>query len=276
MSFVKHSENKKMNKIIVTLILVSFISLAFTSDKPQTQVPFPYGTNEYIAYRVHYGFINAGEAKMQIDDKLYLINNKICHKAFVMGATSGPFDMAMRIRDSWATYLDTASRTPQRAIRDIAENKYRLREYTNYDYANNQLTIEREGSEKPAVCYKVPNDVQDIVSGFFYLRNIDFNKKRIGDTISMNAFLDNKLYLFKVRFTAREKIDSKFGEINCIKLNPIMEKNGLFEDGNSISFWISDDLNKIPIRIEAKMWLGKVAMDIKAYKNLKNPIHFED
>jgi hypothetical protein len=55
-----------------------------------------------------------------------------------------------------------------------------------------------------------------------------------------------------------------------------MAKNGLFEDGNSIRFWVSDDLNKIPIRIEAAMWLGKVAMDIKNYKNLKHPIRFED
>ena len=262
----------KLSLVIFTVF--SFFS--FKSDSESKKVPFPYGMGEYIVYRVHYGFINAGEAKMQVDDKLYIINNKPCHKAFVMGATTGPFDMAMRVRDSWATYLDTASRTPQRALRDIAENKYRLREYTNYDYANKQITVEREGKAEPPICYKVPSDVQDIVSGFFYLRNIDFSKKRIGDTISINAFLEDKIYPFKIRFAGREKMGTKFGDINCIKLNPIMEKNGIFEDGNSIRFWISDDLNKIPIRIEAQMWIGKVAMDIKAYKNLRNPIRFED
>ena len=258
------------------LLFLPLILCSFISDTLHTKPPFPYGLGEYIAYRVHYGFINAGEAKMQVDDKLYVINNKVCHRAFVMGATTGPFDMAMRVRDSWATYLDTASRAPQRAMRDIAENKYRLREYTTYDYKNNQLTVEREGSTSPAVCYKVPDNIQDIVSGFFYLRNIDFNKKRVGDTISMNAFLEDRIYLFKVRYSGKEKIDTKLGDINCIRLNPIMEKNGIFEGGNSIRFWISDDLNKIPIRIEADMWVGKVAMDIKVCKNLRNPIKFED
>ena len=264
--------NKYLLLIIFPTILFSFIS----DNHKKPQVPIPYGTGEYISYRVHYGFINAGEALIQVDDKLYMINNKVCHKASVVGSTTGPFDMAMRIRDSWATYLDTINRIPLRAVRDIAENKYRLREYTNYDYKNNQVTVEREGSTTPAICYKVPTDVQDVVSGFFYLRNVDFSKKKFGDTISINAFLEDRVYLFKVKYSGKEKLDTKLGDINCLRLNPVMEKNGLFESGNSIRFWISDDLNKIPIRIEADMWVGKVAMDIKKYKNLRNPIKFED
>ena len=55
-----------------------------------------------------------------------------------------------------------------------------------------------------------------------------------------------------------------------------MEKNGLFEDGNSIRFWLSDDKNKIPVRIEADMFVGKVAVDLKDYKGLKYPIEFKN
>jgi hypothetical protein len=34
-------------------------------------------------------------------------------------------------------------------------------------------------------------------------------------------------------------------------------------------------MNKIPIRMEAQMFVGKVAVDLKHYQGLKNPVKFD-
>ena len=44
---------------------------------------------ERIEYRVHYGFINAGEAILQIDEDLHSVNNRSCYKIDVFGRTKG-------------------------------------------------------------------------------------------------------------------------------------------------------------------------------------------
>jgi len=39
--------------------------------------------------------------------------------------------------------------------------------------------------------------------------------------------------------------------------------------------WISDDQNRIPLKIEAELLLGSLDMDIEDYQNLKYPIRFD-
>jgi len=36
--------------------------------------------------------------------------------------------------------------------------------------------------------------------------------------------------------------------------------------------WISDDLNRVPVRAEAKIAVGSVKMDLTAYSGLANPL----
>ena len=256
---------------IVLFITLTFI-FSFINIRKES---LSYSPGERLSYRVHYGLINAGEAKIEIHDKLFVVNDKVCIKAVCTGKTTGAFDLMMRVKDSWGSYVDTNSHAPQKGFRDIQEGKYRLKEATSFDYVNNAVTVERETDKKSSAVFKTLSDTKDIVSGFFYLRNLNFNNMRIGDTIAIHAFLEDKMYDFKVKYSGKGVVETKFGDIKCLKLNPIMEKNGLFEDGNSIRLWLSDDKNKIPVRIEADMFVGQVAMDLKEYKGLKYPIEFK-
>jgi hypothetical protein len=54
-----------------------------------------------------------------------------------------------------------------------------------------------------------------------------------------------------------------------------MPENKLFKGAHPIRMWISDDQNRIPLKIEAELLLGSVDLDITDYSNLKYPIHFD-
>ena len=45
-------------------------------------------------------------------------------------------------------------------------------------------------------------------------------------------------------------------------------KNRLFEDEDAVKFWLSDDKNKVPLKLLAKMNFGNFVIEIENYKNV--------
>lgn len=263
-----------MKKVFIYCFLIFLCSGFIAGEKKKNPVPF--ATLETLEYRLHYSFMNAGEAVIEVHPKLYLVNNKVCYKATVTGRSTGAFELMLKIKDTWGTYIDTSTYIPQRAYRDIEEGGYRLKEFAFFDFSKNQVSVDREGKsgKKTTKVYEITPDVQDIVSGFYYLRTLDYGKMKVGDIIKINAFFEDKLYDFKVKYLGTEIIDTKFGDISAIKLSPLMPDNQLFDGEESIKVYLSNDKNKIPLKVEAEMFVGAVEMDIKNYKGLKYPICF--
>ncbi|MFY7937751.1 MAG: DUF3108 domain-containing protein, partial [Flavobacterium sp.] len=67
----------------------------------------------------------------------------------------------------------------------------------------------------------------------------------------------------------------KFGEINCMIFKPLVQAGRVFKEEESLTVWISDDNNKIPIRVKASLAVGSIKADIDQYKGLKHPINFK-
>ncbi|MFY0650542.1 MAG: DUF3108 domain-containing protein [Cyclobacteriaceae bacterium] len=119
----------------------------------------------------------------------------------------------------------------------------------------------------------MPNNIQDIVSGFFYLRTIDFDQLAVGETVAINGFYKNKVFDFKIRFEGREVIKTKLGKIRALKIAPMMPENSVFDGEDSIHAWLSDDQNKIPLKVKSDMFIGAIELDIKTAKGLTKPIN---
>ncbi len=227
-------------------------------------------TGEKLEYRVHYGFITAGHGTLRIADRFQKANNDWCWRVEVNGRSTGAFDRIVRIRNQWGTYIDTSTMKPTRSYRTIEENRYRLKEEVNYDYTRNLALVQRSGSKDTS--YRVPNNVQDIVSGYYILRQIDYSALQAGDVVVLDAFFDKLLYKFRVRYVGREVVKTEFGKVRAILLSPIMPKNGLFDGENSIKFWMSDDQNRIPLKVRAEMFVGGVELDLDGYSGIKGPL----
>ena len=52
-----------------------------------------------------------------------------------------------------------------------------------------------------------------------------------------------------------------------------MPKNKLFDGEDAISVYLSDDKNKIPVLIQAEMFVGAVKIDLYKYKGLKSRLN---
>ncbi len=265
-----------MKKIIV-LLLTALCGFGFTlhfqeSFEPITNHSFSKG--EVLEYRVHYGFLNAGEGIVEVSPNIFKVNNRPCYKINVSGKSVGPFDLMLRIRDTWRTYVDTSTMNPQRFYVNIQEGRYRKEENVYFNYDTKKIRSEEVNHETKE--FDLPRNVQDLISGYYYLRNVNFDRLANGDLILVKAFFDDGFYDFKVRYRGRGEANTKWGKVRCIKLTPVMPDNKLFNGENSIRVWITDDKNRIPVKVEADMFVGAVELDLKRFKNLRHPTILND
>ena len=52
---------------------------------------------------------------------------------------------------------------------------------------------------------------------------------------------------------------------------PFVQAGRIFKEQESLTVWISDDDNKIPLRIKASLAVGSLKADLEEYKGLKYP-----
>lgn len=263
---MKFSKKTFLGFIVLSLSIFSFF--AFQPTKPLRHSPNDnFTVGEKLVYRLHYGFITAGEATVAVDPQYYVVNDRVCYKIFVNGSSTGSFDFVMKIRDQFISYVDTGAMLPHKAYRLIREGKYKLDETVYFDQANHTARMKRNNDTETQ--HVIANNVQDIVSGYYFLRTVRFDKQKVGDTTSINAFFEGKGYDFRVRYLGKEVVNTKLGKINAIKLSPIMPDNQMFKGGNAISFWVSDDKNRVPLKVEAVLFVGSVELDLKSCSGLK-------
>lgn len=262
-------------KIQYFFIAIFFAIQLYAQKQEKTSNPFQKG--EKLDYKLHWGFINAGNASIKVDDNLFKVNDKISYKISVNGWSSSFLNIGFKIKDSWTTYVDTSSFTTLKSIRDIEEGRYLLHEEVLYDYYLKNALISRKhpDKEKEELVKTIPGFVADIVSGFFELRKINFNNHRVGDTLSLKVFFDKENYIFKVRYMGKGTVKTEVGKYKAFKLVPVMPKNRLFDGEESIKAWISDDGNKIPLMAEVEMFVGSVKLELTGFKNLLHPMKAE-
>jgi hypothetical protein len=70
----------------------------------------------------------------------------------------------------------------------------------------------------------------------------------------------------------KEIINTKYGKFHAIKIKPLLIKGSMFETGEKMTIWVSDDPNHIPLRIQAQIKIGSVKADLMEFNNLRWPL----
>jgi hypothetical protein len=104
------------------------------------------------------------------------------------------------------------------------------------------------------------------------LRNqIDPNIIEKGDEFLINLFFDDKTHKFKTVFLGHEVLKTKFGKVRALKFRPYVHAGRVFKEEESLTFWVSADKNKVPLKIKANLTVGSLKADLEAFKGLRYP-----
>ncbi len=132
-----------MKKYLIGLGIIFVLGTGFASlNAYRRVVNTSFGPGEHLEYRVHYGFINAAEAVVDVSPTLYKVNERPCYRVNVDGRTVGAFDLVTRIRDTWRSYIDTSAILPQKFYTNLQENNYRKEENITFNHETNTVKAE--------------------------------------------------------------------------------------------------------------------------------------
>lgn len=222
---------------------------------------------EKVTMSVYYAvagiYVDAGTATFSTT--LENLNGRPVFHVVGEGRTNSSYDFLYKVRDKYESYIDTATMQTLKFIRNVNEGGYKKYQNVSFNKTAN-TAVSADG------VFKVPECVQDVVSAVFYARNIDFSLLKPNDKITFSMFLDNEVYNMYIRYLGKEQIKTKYGKFNAIKFKPLLIKGTIFEGGEQMTVWVTDDQNRIPVRIESPISVGKIKVDMMGHENLRYPL----
>ena len=250
-----------MKKTILILLLILTVSF----DAPKQEA---YDVGEWFKFRIHYGFVNAGYATLEVKDAV--INNKKTFHVVGKGYTTGMSRFFFKVDDLYESYIDKESGNPYQFVRKVNEGGYTKDQQGFFNQTANKINV-KDYKNKSEKTFVIPKNTQDILSSFYYLRNYpNIDKINPGETIAIDMFFDDETTKFKLKFIGREDITTKFGIVSCMVFKPYVQSGRVFKEKESLTVWISDDNNRLPVRIKADLAVGSIKADLDAFKGLNN------
>jgi hypothetical protein len=259
-------ESNTMKKFIIFLFLIS--AFGFDTQKEEAFVG-----GEFLKFRIHYGIINAGYATLEVKEEK--LNNQEVYHVIGKGFSTGMTKFFFEIEDIYESYIDKETRNPYQFVRKINEGGYIKNQEGFFNQRTNRILV-KDYKHKTEKAFNFPDNAQDILSSFYYLRNYpNVNKMKEGESVDIDMFFDNECTKFKLKFIGRENIKTKFGVVSTMIFKPLVQSGRIFKEQESLTIWISDDYNKIPVRIKATLLVGSIKADLEEYKGLNNPFKFK-
>ena len=104
------------------------------------------------------------------------------------------------------------------------------------------------------------NDVLDTLSGIYSLRNLDL---QVGKTETLHIF-DSETYAdVPVEILRREEIRlPNLTKIKTLVVRPIQKTAGMFRRTGDVFIWMTDDANKVPVKIVTSVAIGTVTAEL--------------
>jgi hypothetical protein len=252
-----------MRKSIILIFLFSF----FIAQSQNENSAFSVG--EWLKFRMHYGFLNASYATLQVNSAT--INEKPVYHVVGHGETTGVASWFFKVDDTYESYFDKNDGKPYRFVRKINEGGYTKDVEINFDYKQSKAEL-NDKKNKKKLSFTLQDNIQDLISAFYFLRNnYKTEDLEVGKAITLKMLYDDDgIFNFKLKYLGKEVVNTKYGKVECLKFRPIVQSGRVFKEQESLSLWVSNDENRIPIRIKADLAVGAIKADIDGYNGLKH------
>ncbi len=236
----------------------------------------PFQGGEQLNYDVYYQlkkvWVQAGKARFSVKDSV--VNGQKCFHFEGKGKSLKSYDWFFKVRDHYASLARKRTLVPVRFVRKVNEGGFSLYYDYHFDPENEKADVYL--NPKDTVSHleiDVPRCSFDVMTAVYYARTLDFTGMKEGDTIPMRFMVDKQIYDVHIRYTGKEVIKTLNKEkYKCIKFRPLLIEGTIFEEGEFMEVYVTDDKNRIPIYVEAQILVGTVKAYITSMKRVKYPL----
>lgn len=256
-----------MNRIKYTLIVFGFLLTAVNASAQELEsVGEPvFKVGEQLSYKLRYGFITAAEAHIRVEASDARFDSKPIYHLVAEGRTSGSFDVFYKVRNRYDSYIDRIDLSPYLYTENIREANYRRSDKARF-YQDQKKIVSNNGT------FRGDGQTFDVVSAYYFARNLDTSKLRIGSKFSMDYFLHDGVSKLEVQYVGKEQVKTALGTFNCLKFSPSIQPGRIFRKDSKLYLWITDDANRIPVKAQVEILVGSVTLELTSASGLKYPL----
>jgi hypothetical protein len=261
----------KAVSIILIFLFCTFSLQAQCYSKNKT-----FKDGEDISFTVWYklGFIwlEAGKARFVSDSTTY--NNKPAWHIKSYGTSLEDWDNYFKVRDYYEVYMEQELLRPLEFTRKTNEAGWAVYENFKFDHQNQTVYSITEHNKKPRTfdTLAMKACAQDLLSAIIYARNFDYQSVSVNQKVPMMIIMDAEFYPLYLRYLGKEQIeDRNNNKYNCLKFKVMLVEGTMFNAGENMTVWVTDDGNRVPVLIQADILIGSIKAYLTSYKNLKHP-----
>ncbi len=218
--------------------------------------PSVYGPGERMVFSIGYGPIKAGEGILEVVG-LTEYKGHTCYNIQSKANSNRFFSSISKVRDKVTSYIDVETLYSRYFNKRLREGDYKKTVEIDFDH------IAEEARYSNGETYSISSGVQDVLSAFFYVRNLDLE---VGKVFHVPAHSSRRTYDLKVIIHGKEKVEVEAGTWNCYVVEPVIEGDGLFKHEGKLTLYITDDAYRIPVLIKTKVPVGSIDVELKDYR----------
>ncbi|MDX8396606.1 MAG: DUF3108 domain-containing protein [Mariprofundaceae bacterium] len=242
-----------MKYLFVLLCLTLFGAPAYASTACMPHA------GEQITFSIGWEFVNAGKAVLN-----YSTQGESGYKIHTDARTNGFFDMFKKVRDvivSKGVCVDGKMQSTHFELKQH-ENRYKANKSTEYLWKENKVKYTHNGKEE---FFDVPAGHLNVIDAFTRVRSLDL---KAGDEIHIPVFDSRKTYDVVVRVSEKkDRIRAPSGKlVECLIIEPMLQTAGIFSSKGKIKIWLSNDGKHVPMKVTAKIKIGRVIARLIDYK----------
>ena len=276
---------KKMNSIarkqsgwvksVLLFYLFTFLPLTASAQCGIENNAFKSG--EELAYDLYFNWkfiwVKVGTAEM--DTKMAKFEGKDAWKSYLITRGNPKLDKFFVMRDTLLSYCNP-DLSPLYFRKGAKEgDSYYVDEiWYSYPHGNCQLKKHRITSSGEhlwkTTTYK--SCIYDMMSIFLRARNFDASKMKKNETIPMPVSDAMGLSNSWLEFRGREnyKMSDTKEKFRCLVFSFYERDNGKSKE--LLRFWVTDDENHIPVRLDMFLSFGSAKAYLKSYRGVRSPM----
>ncbi|MDL2305239.1 DUF3108 domain-containing protein [Bacteroides sp. OttesenSCG-928-D19] len=223
----------------------------------------------YFKYGIIYK--KAGVAKLNLDNHSYKGTDG--YRMQLTARSTGLIKSFFSLSDTLTSY-STRDFSPLAYTKDAHEDGDYSTERASFQYDSDKTNLRmisvRNGKLRYDTTFVSNNCMYDVVSILYYARTIDYSTMKKGDRRTVSFFAGRKMMNMDIEHQGIETVSANDGrKYYCIKLS-LIGSAAAFEDKNeAMKIYLTDDMNKIPVRIESKLKIGSARVVLRGYKGQK-------
>jgi hypothetical protein len=232
---------------------------------------------EFLAYDLYFNWkfvwLKVGSASMSTIKSVY--NGQEAFRTSLVTRGNEKLDGFFVMRDTLLSYCDTNLNPLYHRKGSLEGKRYYVDELW-YTYPNDNCRVKMHRIDADGEVHwkekEYKDCIYDMMSIFLRARNFDASKMKEGDVIPMPITDAKNLSNSWLKYRGKEtfKIEGTKEKFRCLVFSFIEHDDG--KNNELIRFYVTDDLNHIPVRLDLFLSFGSAKVFLKTYKGIKNPI----